>query len=198
MHYTIFDTPIAKTVLRRLCWLFLKLMGWRWVGKAPDCPKYIIIAAPHSTNWDFPIMLSIFCMLDDKAYWLGKHTLFRWPFGMLFRWLGGIPVERSSAHGVVEQTVQAFNRHEKLVIAIPPEGTRKKVAKWKTGFYHIACKAKVPIVLGHVDYPTKVGGFGPLFTPTGDLDTDLKEIKQFYEDKRGKYWRSEVEQSTEG
>lgn len=142
-------------------------------------------------------MLSIFCMLDKKAYWMGKHTLFRWPFGPLFKWLGGIPIERSSAHGVVEQTVDAFSQHERLVIGIPPEGTRSKVSRWKTGFYHIAYKAKVPIVLGFVDFPTKTGGFGPLFAPTGDLEADLKEIQHFYGDKRGKYWRTEVTQRAE-
>jgi 1-acyl-sn-glycerol-3-phosphate acyltransferase len=172
-----------------MAWLglmFLKLMGWRVEGEIPDIKKFVIIAAPHTSNWDFPITLAVAFALKMKIYWMGKAAMFRWPLAAAFRWLGGIPIDRSKSHNVVEQSIQAFHKLEKLIMLVPPEGTRKKVSYWKTGFYHIARGANVPIVLGFLDYRRKVGGIGPTFHPTGHIERDLQTIQTFYAAVTGK------------
>jgi 1-acyl-sn-glycerol-3-phosphate acyltransferase len=166
--------------------LFLKILGWRAEGKIPDINKFVIIAAPHTSNWDFPITLAVAFALKIKIYWMGKAAMFRWPFGAALRWLGGIPIDRSRAHNLVEQSVQAFQEREKLIMVVPPEGTRKKVSYWKTGFYHIARGAGVPIVLGFLDYRRKAGGIGPTFHPTGRIEEDMRQIQAFYATITGK------------
>jgi 1-acyl-sn-glycerol-3-phosphate acyltransferase len=160
--------------------VFLKSIGWRMEGVVPDLKKFVIIAAPHTSNWDFPITMALTFAWRMKIHWMGKASLFRPPFGAVSRWLGGIAIDRSRAHNIVEQAIQAFGEHERLIMVIPPEGTRKKVSHWKTGFYHIAAGAKVPIVLGYLDYRRKVGGIGPTFHPTGSIDEDIEKIKEFY------------------
>jgi 1-acyl-sn-glycerol-3-phosphate acyltransferase len=117
---------------------------------------------------------------------MGKHTLFRPPLGWLMRGLGGLPIDRSARHNVVEQAVQSFRERERLVLAILPEGTRKRTPYWKSGFYHIAVGAKVPIALGYADYRRKVGGIGRIFVPSGDVDTDMAIIREFYSRMTGK------------
>jgi 1-acyl-sn-glycerol-3-phosphate acyltransferase len=172
-----------------MAWLglmFLKLMGWRVEGKVPDIKKFVIIAAPHTSNWDFPITLAVCFALKMKIYWMGKAAMFRWPFAAALRWLGGIPIDRSKSHNVVEQSIQAFHKLEKLIMVVPPEGTRKKVSYWKTGFYHIAQGANVPIVLGFLDYRRKIGGIGPTFHPTGHIEKDIQTIRSFYAAIMGK------------
>ena len=166
--------------------LFLKTMGWRVEGKIPNIKKFVIIAAPHTSNWDFPITLAVAFALRMKIYWMGKAAMFRWPFAATLRWLGGIPIDRSQSHNVVEQSIQAFQKLERLIMVVPPEGTRKKVSYWKTGFYHIAKGANVPIVLGFLDYKRKAGGIGPTFYPTGRLEEDLQKIQAFYATITGK------------
>jgi 1-acyl-sn-glycerol-3-phosphate acyltransferase len=118
--------------------IFLKILGWRIEGKVPDIKKFVIIAAPHTTNWDFPITLAITFVFKMKIYWMGKAAIFRWPFGAAGRWLGGIPIDRNQSQNVVGQSVHAFKEMDNLIMVIPPEGSRKKVSYWKTGFYHIA------------------------------------------------------------
>jgi len=172
-----------------MAWLgrmFLKLMGWRVEGEIPDIKKFVIIAAPHTSNWDFPITLAVAFALKMKIYWMGKAAMFRWPFAAAFRWLGGIPIDRSKSHNVVEQSIQAFHKLEKLIMLVPPEGSRKKVNYWKTGFYHIARGANVPIVLGFLDYRHKVGGIGPTFHPSGHIEKDMQTIQAFYASVTGK------------
>ena len=149
-------------------------------GKLPDVPKCVMIAAPHTSNWDLPVMLFFAFAFQTKLYFMLKDATFRWPFGGLFRWLGGIPIDRTKSSGVVEQTIQAFRDNEQLVMVVPPSGTRSKVMRWKTGFYHIASGAGVPIVLGFLDYGRKVGGVGPAVVPTGDIEADIKTIRAFY------------------
>jgi 1-acyl-sn-glycerol-3-phosphate acyltransferase len=166
---------------------FLKAMGWRVEGEIPDIKKYVIIAAPHTTNWDFPITLAVAFVLKIKIYWMGKAAMFRWPFRGMLRWLGGIPIDRSQSNNVVEQSIQAFRKLEKLIMLVPPEGTRKKVSYWKTGFYRIAQGANVPIVLGFLDYRRKTGGIGPIFYPTGNIEDDMLRIQTFYSTITGKY-----------
>lgn len=187
MQYTIFDTPILSLLLRWWSRLHLRIFGWRMEGEPPDIPKYIVIAAPHTTNWELPTAIILAFAFRIKVYWMGKDNLFRRPFDGIFRWLGGIPVNRGKSTGLVAQTVEAFNENEKLVIVMAPEGTRSKTRHWRTGFYHIAQGAGVPIALGFLDYRRKACGIGPVITPTGDIDADMREIRAFYAGITGKH-----------
>lgn len=186
LHYTIFDTPIIKTLMRLLSLIILKIMGWRVEGRLPDIPKFVLIAAPHTSNWDFPLTILIAFALKAKIYWMGKEAIFRRPFKNFFRWLGGIPIDRSKSNNIVEKMIQKFSENEKLIVTIPPSGTRKKVMKWKTGFYYISVGADVPIVLGFIDYKRKAGGIGPVYYPTGEIDDDMREIRAYYAGMKGK------------
>lgn len=167
--------------------LVLKLFGWRVEGELPDIEKYIIVGAPHTSNWDFIIMLAISLIYRQKFYWMGKHTLFRWPFDNLFRRLGGIPINRESKSNTVSQVIHYFKTQENLAMIITPEGTRKKVTYWRSGFYYIAMGANIPILLGFVDYKRKVAGIGPLIKPSGNIESDMKIIRIFYANISGKY-----------
>ena len=167
--------------------LLLRLAGWRIEGELPDVPKVVIAVAPHTTNWDFVIGVLTLWALDVRISFLGKHTLFRGWFGRWMRSIGGIPVDRSQAHGIVGETVVAFNRVERMVLAIAPEGTRQLNKGFKTGFLHIAHEAKVPVLLAFFDFSRKAVGFGPLFEPSGDVEGDMKKILDFYRPVRGKY-----------
>ncbi|WP_157670505.1 lysophospholipid acyltransferase family protein [Chitinibacter sp. GC72] len=186
MQRTIFDTPVLRHILPGLGRLMLRIAGWKIEGEFPDLPKYVLIGAPHTSNWDFPVGIAICFARRQKVYWMGKHTLFWGPLGPIARWLGGIPVDRRQSNSLVEQMVQVFGEHEQLVVAIPPEGTRKKVEKWKTGFYYIALGSQLPIVLGFIDFGRKVGGCGEVFYPTGDLEADMAKIRAFYAPIKGK------------
>ena len=177
---TIFTTPLHNSVLHHLARVWLRLLGWRIVGTPPDVPRYVLIGAPHTSNWDFFYMLLVCFSLRLQVYWMGKNSLFPWPLGGLMRWLGGIPVDRSKPGGLVEETVAAFAREERLIVVIPPEGTRSRVRQWKTGFYRIAAGAGVPIALGYLDFRKKEAGLATLFTPSGDLDADMVKIRSFY------------------
>lgn len=172
----------------------MRLSGWRIEGALPDVPKVIISVAPHTTNWDFVLGVMTLWSLDVKISFLGKHTLFRGWFGRWMRSIGGIPVDRSQSHGVVGETVAAFNRTEQLVLAVAPEGTRQLDRGFKTGFLQIAYGAKVPVLLAYFDFSKKVIGFGPLFQPSGEVKKDLRDILAFYQPIRGKYrkdWQEE-------
>ena len=167
--------------------IFLKMLGWRVEGEIPDIKKFVIIAAPHTSNLDFPISLAVAFALKVKVYWMGKAAMFRWPFGAACRWLGGIPIDRSQSHNMVEQCVRAFRDRDKLIMLIPPEGTRKKVRYWKTGFYHIARQAGVPIVPSFLDFGSKRGGFGPALVTSGDVHADMQYFREFYSGMQGKF-----------
>ena len=167
-------------------WLF-GLSGWKVEGTAPAGDKFVVIAAPHTSNWDLPFMLGVAYKFRIRLHWMGKDSLFRPPFGPLMKMLGGIPIDRSKANNVVTQMIDVFDRADGLAVAIPPEGTRSKVRVWKTGFYNIAHGAGVPIALGFLDYRRKVGGIGGVFTTTGDYETDVAEIKAFYATITGKH-----------
>lgn len=166
-------------------WLYARA-GWQVEGDAPEGDKFVVIAAPHTSNWDLPFMLGVAYTYRIQLRWMGKASLFWPPLGWLMRALGGIPIDRSKANDVVSQMVAIFAAADTLAVAIPPEGTRSKVRKWKTGFYTIAHGAGVPITLGFLDYQRKVGGIGGVFTTTGDYATDLEEIKAFYAGVTGK------------
>jgi 1-acyl-sn-glycerol-3-phosphate acyltransferase len=182
-----YNTPVVKHILWALSWLGLKLAGWRLEGATPKEKKYVMIAVPHTSNWDFPITLAMAFIFKFDIFWMGKDSLFTGAYGPIMRWMGGIAIDRKSSNNVVQQTINAFNAEDQLVITIPPEGTRARVDKWKTGFYYIAIGAKVPIALGYLDYKRKVGGFGPTFYPTGDIEKDMAEMRKFYAGISGKY-----------
>ncbi len=186
MKHTIFNTPGLEAFMHRASRLILGLAGWHCEGRLPLIPKFVLVGAPHTSNWDLPFTLLMAFAFRARIHWLGKKTIFRWPFKGFFQWLGGIPVERSQSENLVEQSIQHFQRNERLILTIAPAGTRKRVNRWKTGFYHIACGAGVPIVLGFLDYQRKVGGFGPLIYPTGDIAADMQAIMSFYDGVAGK------------
>ena len=188
MHRTIFDTPVVNTVLRTFSVAFLKLTGWKIVGQLPaDARKSVFIAAPHTSNWDLPYTLMVAFALRLNIYWMGKAQIFRWPFGPLMRWLGGVAVQRENANNLVAASVEALKLSDGPVqLVVPPEGTRSKVRYWKTGFYYIALGAQVPIVMSFMDYGNKVSGLGPTFLPTGDIEADIVAIKAFYAPFKGK------------
>ena len=165
----------------------LFILGWKTKGKNPDIDKYVLIAAPHSSNWDFVFFLLIIFKYRMPVHWMAKHTMFKWPFSWILKRLGGIPVDRSEKGNVVNSITRAFESSKNLIITIAPSGTREKVTKWKTGFYHIAHQAKVPIVCGFIDYEHKTIGIGPVFETSGDIDTDMASIKSFYVQFSGKY-----------
>jgi 1-acyl-sn-glycerol-3-phosphate acyltransferase len=158
----------------------LRLMGWRIDPDLPNLPKFVAIAAPHSSGWDFIVGIAFLFTLRLDARYIGKAELFHGPLGPLMRWLGGMPVDRDRPRGAVEQTVALFHSSEKLIVALAPEGTRKPVEKWKTGFYRIALGAGVPIVPGYFDNGRRVVGLGPPFHPTGDTEADVAALRAFY------------------
>jgi 1-acyl-sn-glycerol-3-phosphate acyltransferase len=166
----------------------MSLFGWRIeMDGVPNLPKFILVGAPHTSNWDFVLTLATFFALSVRISWMAKHTFFRWPFTGLLAWLGGVPVNRTNRdNGIVNQTIEAFNSREKFIIAVMPEGTRSQVRRWKTGFYHIAQGAKVPIVAVRFDYGRKVMGIGPAIEPSGDMTADMARIQSIFATIRGK------------
>ena len=143
-------------------------------------PPFVFIGAPHTSNWDFLLLVSAMLTLKLDARWIGKHTLFRFPFGGLMRWMGGIPVNRSNAHNRVADLIAAFAQNPALIICISPEGTRKKVGRWHTGFYRIACGAGVPIHMAVIDAEHKELRSLGIFHPSGDVDRELPLIQRHY------------------
>lgn len=191
MHRTIFTTPGVNTLLRAFSRGFLKLRGWKLDGALPPGqPKCVLIAAPHTSNWDLPYTLMVAFSLRLNIYWMGKQQIFRWPFGPVMRWLGGIPVNREQSNNLVAASAAALVAADGPVqLIVPPEGTRSKTRYWKTGFYWIAHTAQVPIVMAYMDYERKLSGLGPVFRPTGDVEADMREIKAYYAQFKGKNWR---------
>jgi 1-acyl-sn-glycerol-3-phosphate acyltransferase len=188
MHRTIFDTPGVNTVLRAWSVFFLKATGWTIEGALPPgAGKSVLIAAPHTSNWDLPYTLMVAFHLRLNIYWMGKDSIFRWPFRGVMMWLGGIPVVRGKSSNLVAASVEALRAAAPpLQLVVPPEGTRSKTRYWKTGFYYIATGAGVPIVMAYMDYANKRSGLGPVFTPTGDIERDMEVIKTFYAPFKGK------------
>ncbi|MCP4598464.1 lysophospholipid acyltransferase family protein [Neptuniibacter sp.] len=181
LHKTMFSTPVFQPCLKWISRSVLKLLGWKVEGEVPeDLKQCVLIAAPHTTNWDMPFSLMIAFVLDTSLYWVGKQSIFKFPFAGLMRWMGGIPVDRSRSNNMVDATVEQFAQHAELRIMMAPEGTRSEVKEWKSGFYHIAHGAGVPIALGFIDYKNKCGGIKHIFHTTGDYEQDLQEIKSFY------------------
>ena len=153
----------------------------------PDTQKYVLIVAPHTSNWDFPLGILAAKALELEPRWMGKHTIFKWPVAWFFRALGGIPIDRNHAVNTIEQMASLFKQSERLVLALAPEGTRSRQNHWKTGFYHIARGAKVPIAMAFLDYPRKQIGMGGTFEPGADIEEVFVRIEAFYADRRGKH-----------
>jgi 1-acyl-sn-glycerol-3-phosphate acyltransferase len=158
----------------------LRVFGWRIGSGPPDVAKCVVIAAPHSSNRDFFVGIAIVFALRLDAHWIGKAELFRGPLGPVMRWLGGLAVDRRHAEGVVEATVAMFKGRDRLMLAVAPEGTRKPVSRWKSGFYRIALGAGVPIVPGYFDNGRRLVGFGDPFHPTGNAEADIAALRGFY------------------
>jgi 1-acyl-sn-glycerol-3-phosphate acyltransferase len=167
---------------------FLRLSGWRVEGALPpNTAKSVLIAAPHTSNWDLPYTLMVCFVLRLTPYWMGKASIFRAPFGGLMRWLGGIAVDRSKSNNLVAASAEAIRAADfSLQLIVPPQGTRSQERQWKTGFYYIAQAAQVPIVLAYMDYANKRSGLGPVYVPTGDMAADLAAIQAFYAPFKGK------------
>ncbi len=165
--------------------LVLRLSRYRITGTPPVGETCVLVAAPHTSNWDFPLMLAMAWRSGLSPAWLGKREMFRWPFGPLFRALGGIEVDRDRPAGIVDRLTERAKSGHVSAIVVPPEGTRSGGEFWKSGFRRIALDAKIPIVLSYLDGPSRRGGFGPSFEPTDDVVADMDRIRAFYADKRG-------------
>jgi 1-acyl-sn-glycerol-3-phosphate acyltransferase len=172
---------LRQALVRRLLGVF----GWQLVGEPPAVMRCVIVFAPHTSNWDFPLLLLVRIALGRHVRYLAKHTLLRFPFGWFFRWTGAIPVQRREQNQLVSELCLAFERSAELWLALSPEGTRKKTDHWKSGFYHLALQARVPVLLAFVDASRKRCGVGPLLELSGDPERDVQAIRAFYADKRG-------------
>jgi 1-acyl-sn-glycerol-3-phosphate acyltransferase len=173
-------------IAQAICMRALGMFGWHFEGDIESHPRLVAIVAPHTSNWDFALGLTARYALRLDASWLGKHTLFRPPFGSIMRWWGGIAVDRSSAHDVVGQIVAEFASRPQVFLVITPEGTRKQVSRWKTGFWHIAKGAGVPIQPIVFDWGARVIRFLPAFTPGDDVEKDVAELQSKFAGIRGR------------
>lgn len=167
--------------------LFMAIFGWGVSGELPADKKFVLIGAPHTSNWDFFLGLATIFIFRLKSPWLAKNAIFIWPVGILLRALGGIPVDRKNPHGVVGQMVNTLIQSDQQVIMLAPSGTRKKMPNWRSGFYQIAYQANVPIVCGYLDFKTKQAHLGLSLLPTGDVKKDMDRIRDFYKDVHAKY-----------
>jgi len=174
-------------MLERLARGFLRMNGWELEGARPAESRFVLIAAPHTSNWDLAYLLAFGVVAGVKISWMGKDALFRPPLGWLLRPLGGVPVVRDRSRNMVSQMADRFREADELALVVPAEGTRGYVVHWKSGFYHIAREAGVPIVMGYLDYARRRGGFGPALMPSGDVRRDMDEVRDFYWDKKGKF-----------
>jgi 1-acyl-sn-glycerol-3-phosphate acyltransferase len=189
------NTPILCSEVPRIGnkfshWLgtaTLKLMGWRYRGQFPCHAKMIIAVAPHTSNWDFVLGLAVAFNLRLKISFFGKHSIFIPPFDRLLRRWGGIPVERSKTHGVVDNMAEKMRQAEQMVLCLSPEGTRSPIAPWKTGFLHIAHKANVPVFLVAFDYKKKLIEFGPTHKISDNTQLELNKIYEHYQNVQGKF-----------
>lgn len=184
------STPVRRTLRQRVGRGLLGLCGWSVENRLPPTPRYVCIGAPHTTNWDLPVGLAAMLALGFPPRWVGKHTLFRGPLGPVMRALGGVPVDRRVRQDFVKQVAQRFRlaeeRDEPFVLVIAPEGTRSRAERWKSGFWHIARQAGVPIALGYADYASRRTGVGGWIEPGEDPEADMDRIRTFYAEKRGK------------
>jgi 1-acyl-sn-glycerol-3-phosphate acyltransferase len=172
--------------MTRLAEKWLKWRGWRFVGDMPDLDKMIIIGAPHTSNWDFVVYLAAIRHWRFSPRFVGKHTLFRWPFGYFFRRFGGIPVDRTRPGGMVGQVAEEFEKRERMILVMAPEGTRKAAPHWKSGFIRIAAAAGVPILPAYIHFPRKEVVLGSPIAFEGDEKALMERLRRFYEAGEGK------------
>jgi 1-acyl-sn-glycerol-3-phosphate acyltransferase len=177
---SIFTTPILTPLLRAAARAGLRVVGWRVDLDELPRPPFLFIGAPHTSNWDFMLMVATVLVIKMDAKWVGKISLFAPPFGGIMRWMGGIPVDRSKSQNLVEQVADTFRTHPELIICISPEGTRKRVDRWKTGFYHIARLAEVPIVMTVIDAETRAIRLLGCVRPAGDAEREIRDIQRHY------------------
>jgi 1-acyl-sn-glycerol-3-phosphate acyltransferase len=180
MKTTIFNTPVLTGIYHYLAKIMLRLAGWHVEGTLPGLPKFVLVGAPHTSNWDFVLFLGVIFSLRANVRFMGKAELFRFPIGWFFRYCGGVPVDRKKSTGLVEQMVKVSNESEKFILTIAPEGTRHHVQEWKRGFYHIAKSAGIPIVMAIVDGRHKTVRIGQVFHPTEDIEADIKSIQEVF------------------
>jgi hypothetical protein len=176
-----------KTLSQRLGLAIARAIGWQVRVEQSPPAKCVIIGAHHTSSWDLLMTLILMWGAKLRFRWLAKDTLFRWPLGALMRSLGGMPIDRRVKGDFVQYAVDAFRASDELMIAIAPEGTRREVAHWKTGFYYIAVGACVPIVMGYADYKRRIVGLGPVLIPSGDVQADFEVIRSFYANVAGRY-----------
>lgn len=174
-------------MFNRLCGKLLQWFGWTVRLGVPDYPKAVICVAPHTSNWDFILGELAIRSIGRTAGFLMKKTWFFWPLGSFFRAIGGVPVDRKKGGSLTQQLIDRFNQSERLTIAITPEGTRSRTTRWHTGFLRIAFEADVPILLAVIDFPTKTIILEQTFKPSGNVDADLRAIKDYYQPFKGKY-----------
>ena len=171
---------LSSLFVKRVVLALFRLRGWRAVGAAPTVPKGVIVAYPHTSNWDFVSYLGLVTRLGVRARFMAKDSLFRGALGPFMRDMGGVPVTRSAKSNMVEQMVAEFAARDRFLLTIAPEGTRSAVPDWKTGFYQIALKAGVPIIPGYVDARSRRGGLGEPIMPSGDYAADMARLQAFY------------------
>lgn len=175
-------------MLQRICHTVLfKWMGWKAEVDQPCPEKCIICVAPHTSNWDFLIAKSYYTAIGRTSNFLMKKEWFRGPLGTVFRSMGGIPVERSRHTSLTDQLAETAAKAERFSLAVTPEGTRSRVTQWKRGFYYIALKAKLPILLYAIDFPSKRIVCKRTLVPSGDVEKDMREIMDYYKDFKGKH-----------
>lgn len=178
---------LGTEIVRALSGAYLKMAGWTLQGDWPGLDKAVIVAAPHTSNWDGINMLATAGYYRIKLRWMGKKSLTQGPFGWLIKALGCVPIDRSASHDVVNAMRDVFAGSDRMILAIPPEGTRSAVREWKSGFYHIAVAAGVPIILSVLDYRAKTASLAAVITPSGDYAADLPIIRGYYADAVGKH-----------
>jgi len=178
---------IFSEIVRRFSILVYRINGWTAIAENPPPRKCVIIAAPHTSNWDFIYYFGLTNKLKLDTHWVGKKSLFKWPFNGLMKGLGGFPVDRSQSQNLVQTLIDEFNQRDDFILTIPPEGTRGSVKQWRTGFYYVALGAGVPIICGLMDYARKTGGLGRAMMPTGDYEADMAKISDFYYSVTPKY-----------
>jgi 1-acyl-sn-glycerol-3-phosphate acyltransferase len=180
----------ASAATRAFGRALLTLFGWRIEGELPNLPRFVIAVAPHTSNWDFVIGGAAMFALDLRIAFFSKHTLFRGPFAAMLRWMGGIPVDRSAPHGLVQESVRAFEEAGSRVLAITPQGTRKGSGRFRTGFLRIAVGARVPVLLAALDYEARCVRFGAVIEPGADIEGECRRIEGYFSTVRGKRQRA--------
>jgi 1-acyl-sn-glycerol-3-phosphate acyltransferase len=184
---TFYDLAWVVAILRFISGAVLRFRGWRVEGSRPAAPRFVVVAAPHTSAWDVPLMLAAALQVGIRLHWLGASSYFRRPVTGLLRWLGGVPIDRGRTASRVERSAQLMGSYDRIGVAISPEGSRNLVPHWRTGFYHLAVAAEVPIVLTSLDYRRKRATIGPALMPTGDIEADIARIRAFYDGVEGRY-----------